>query len=432
MNYKDSIDYLENIAVLGGRLGLESITRLLDKLSNPQHQLKVIHVAGTNGKGSISNLLKSILMAGNYSVGLYNSPSILSYRETISLNADTISEDDFAKIASKIEACCNQLLKEGHPQPTVFECTTALALDFFAANHVDIAIVEVGLGGALDATNVFTNPLVSVITTIGYDHTEFLGNTLKEISTAKAGIIKKKTPVVVAPNDEVVLDVIMDMASALEAPFYYNKLEDIMSTLHECTLHGMTFSMSTPYFSYTNLFTQLIGQHQLINISVALMTIHVLNMHYPYTISNMAITDGLAKTYWPCRCEYIEKPIKMLIDGAHNESSMECFAQVLSSHCISTPITYLFGVLKDKDVHMMLKKMAPFSNTIFITVPLSDRGLPTEKLIVIATDYFEHVYPIDKMDLALEAAIAHAKKTNTMLCCVGSLYLSVPVRNLLR
>lgn len=432
MNYYESINYLENISVLGGHLGLENITRLLDKLSNPEKQLKVIHIAGTNGKGSVSNILKSILVASNHNVGLYNSPSILSFRETITINSKMITEDDFALTTSKISKYCNELLHEGHPQPTVFECTTALALEFFATKKVDIAIVEVGLGGILDATNVFTTPLVSVITSIGYDHTEFLGNTLHEIASAKAGIIKNKIPVIVAPNDQEVLSVLLNTASTLDAPCYYNKLTDIKSILHEESLQGMSFSMSTPYFTYDYLSTRLIGQHQLINISVALTTIYALNKHYDYNISEEAVATGIAKTYWPCRCEYIEKPINMLIDGAHNEASMESFINVLSSYCNSSPITFLFGVLKDKEVRMMLKKMAPYSNTIFITKPLSNRGLPTIELSTIAKDYFEYVFPIDEISEALQRAIEHAKKTNTLLCCVGSLYLSIPVWNLLR
>jgi len=431
VNYKESISYLENISA-PIHLGLENIMKLLDKLSNPQNQLKVIHLAGTNGKGSVSNILKSILMEANYNVGLYNSPSILSYRETISINSKIISKDDFAYATTKISKYCNELLDEGHPQPTIFECTTALALDFFASNNVDIAIIEVGLGGILDATNVFTTPLVSVITSIGFDHTEYLGNSLKEIASAKAGIIKKEIPVVIAPNDEDILEVIMNISSSLNAPLYYNAPTDIVTIIHNSTLQGINFSMSTPYFTYSNLFTTLIGAHQLTNISVALMTIYVLTKHYNYMIPAPAVTNGLHKTYWSCRCEYIETPIKMIIDGAHNESSMESFTHVLSAHCTSIPITFLFGVLKDKEVSIMLKKMALFSNTIFITAPLSTRSLPLPELTSIAKEHFENVYPIDELYEAYQEAVNYAKKTNTLLCCVGSLYLSIPFRDWLR
>lgn len=429
MNYKESIIYLDNIPKLNSPLGTENILRLLNKMNNPQNNLKVIHVGGTNGKGSVSNMIKSILLEESYNVGLFNSPYILSYRETITYNNEMISEEYFAKIMSNISLYCKELVEENHPHPTAFECYTALALEFFNLMSVDFAIIEVGLGGQDDATNVFKSPLMTIITSIAYDHTEFLGNSLKEIASSKAGIIKYNTPLIVAPNSNEALEAIFNTASTLNSPYYYISNKELTTNIYQKDLMGMSFSIKTPYFDYQKLHMKLIGNHQLTNASLALMAIEILKNKYGYKISNNSVKLGIANTYWPCRCEYIEYPTPILIDGAHNEQSMDTFIQVLTSYCSNMPITFLFGILKDKKVEQLLQKIKPFSDTIFVTTPLSPRALPISELANISKKYFNNVNAIYDANEALKSAIEYSKKTGSLLCCVGSLYLSIPVRN---
>lgn len=428
MDYAQSITYFENIKPSKGAYGLTIIKKLLERLGNPHHKLKVIHLAGTNGKGSISNFLKTILMVQGYNIGLYNSPYISTPRETISFNALQIPESTFAEISDKIIITCTQLVNDGYEHPSAFECFTALAFQYFADINVDFAIIEVGLGGLNDATNVFDSPLLSIITSIDYDHTQFLGNTLESIAYAKAGIIKKDTPVVVAPNEVPVLKVINKKAQELDAPVFYTNWEDTIVTMYENNLSGMTFSITTPYFNYTQLSTTLIGEHQLVNILVLLTSLHVLSEKHGIIISDNSIKEGIAKTYWPCRCEYLNKPLHVLIDGAHNISSMNSLIQVLDTYCKETPITFLFGALSDKDVENMLSQMATYSNTIFITEPISPRSMSISELNCLSNNYFEQVIPNESLNQALEEALVYAKKHSTLLCCVGSLYLAIPVK----
>lgn len=428
MNYFESVLFLDELGKSGSEYGLASIYRLLHQLGNPQDCLKVIHVAGTNGKGTVTNILSNILHEGRYKVGLFNSPNILSYTETIKVNQCIISEADFAHVASTVKNACKILVAEGFSHPTVFECFTAIALTYFQMQSVDFAIIEVGLGGALDATNVFTNPLVTVITSISFDHMEYLGATIEEIAQAKAGIIKNQCPVVLSINPKEVLAILFSAALRHNCPTFFTGQNELELHLHKEGLDGMVFSIETPYFNYKELRTKLIGPHQLQNICTALTVISVLREKYHYTLTDFAVKNGLEKTYWPCRCEYLIKPIPIIMDGAHNEASLDSLLEVLKSYSNNQPITFLFGVLKDKDVEIMLKKMSQFADTIFTTMPLSQRALSLITLQAKSQMYFKNVEALQDPYEAFEAALSYAKKANTLLCCVGSLYLSIPLR----
>lgn len=429
MNYEQCVNYFENIKPSNEAYNLHSIKTLLELIGNPQNHLKIIHIAGTNGKGSVSNLLNGVLLEEGYHVGLYNSPYILTPKETIFYNHLTIPEKSFSALACMIIDTCKEIVANGLSHPSSFECMTALAIKYFYDMGVDFAIIEVGLGGLNDATNVFDSPLLSIITSIDYDHTQFLGNTIEAITHAKAGIIKRGVPVVVAPNQNAVLDVIHQKASSLNAPVYLINWEEVIITMYEDSLSGMTFSMRNPYFDHSLLRTRFIGEHQLINISVALTSLHVLTHIQKIPISDTAIKEGIAKTYWSCRCEYIKTPQPMLIDGAHNASSMNRFIQVLNTYCKDVPITFLFGALSDKDIDSMLKQLATYSQTIFVTEPLSPRSMPQLQLVKLAKEYFKQVMSYESLDNTLNQALAYAKKHSTLLCCVGSLYLAIPVKN---
>ncbi len=428
MNYEESVKFLEETEKSGSHYGLDSIIRLLSQLGNPNEALKVIHIAGTNGKGSVSNILSSVLVESGFKVGLFNSPHILSYTECIKLNQNTISKEDFAVCATHTRLACEALVAMNFPHPTAFECLTALTLLYFHTQAVDFAVIEVGLGGAEDATNVFSAPLASIITSISFDHMAFLGDTLTAIATAKSGILKSQSPAILAPNPDEVMQVLFNSCAQLKAPYFFASEPEISIEIHKESLTGMTFSMKTPYFEYQNLETRFIGNHQLINISVALTTLEVLKRHWLYDVPDSAVREGLRNTYWPCRCEYLTHPIPLIIDGAHNDASLTSLIQVLEKYCPTQGVTFLFGVLKDKTVASMLIQLSALTQTIFITEPLSQRALPLSELQLKCEKCFPEVFAIENRERAFDEALLHAKKTNTLLCCVGSLYLSIPLR----
>lgn len=429
MNLSQINAYLNQTTQIGSIYGLNQIFLLLNEINNPQDHLNVIHVAGTNGKGSVCNILSSILNHASFKIGLFNSPYILTYTETIQINGVSISEDVFIRSATRVIQAREKLISSHGISATNFECLTAIALDVFVQENVDIAIIEVGLGGLLDATNVFKHPLLTIITSIDYDHTGLLGSTLEEIASAKAGIIRPNIAVVCAPNEDKVVSVIKEQADLHQSLFLYVDPEKTFSLVHAMTLQKMIFSIQTPSFHYRQLVTPLIGTHQLENISVALTALDLLTKHQQLPILPSHVQQGLANTQWPCRCEYITEPFPLLMDGAHNVEGIQSLVQVLERTIFPQKITLLFGILKDKNISEILFLLSKISSTIILTLPSSERALPLDELYPIANQYFEHVYQDENMITALEMAVAHAKETNTFLCCAGSFYLSIPLRN---
>jgi dihydrofolate synthase/folylpolyglutamate synthase len=426
MNYSESLQYLNDIAAFGGELGLENINHLLDALEHPEKDLKVIHIAGTNGKGSVSHLTANILSAASYKVGLFTSPYILSYNEAIAINHQQISDDDFAHSTTLVKNACQHLIQKGYHQPTEFECLVAIALIYFKLQKTDYAVIEVGLGGRLDATNVFTTPLLSIITSISLDHTEYLGNTVEKIATEKAGIIKKGCPVVLGPSENSVFTVIKTLATKKQAPFYALSLEEtpVKETL---TAHYIrNFSVNNPYYQYENLSTKLLGKHQLININTALLGINVLKTHHNIVITEENIKSGIMNTTINCRCEYWQRPRPLLIDGAHNFDSTHALSQVLSEYFKDHEISILFGALGDKDVDGMLHLLSKHSKKIVLTLPLSGRAMPLESLATIARKYFDDITLLDDYKEAYTFAQSHS--THELICLVGSFYLVYPLR----
>ena len=429
MNINESIEYLDSITRIGSKLGLDSIETLLKKLGNPEKELKVIHVAGTNGKGSTCTTINNILIESGYKVGLYTSPYINNYYEIIQINNKIIEENLFYNYVNLVREQCNKLVEQGYAHPTIFEFITAIAFKYFKDNNIDCLVLEVGLGGREDATNVIDKPLVSVITSIGYDHTEYLGNTLESIAYNKGGIIKRNCPVVLAPNNDEVVSIIKNICNELDCKLFYNKEEEIKISIFEDTIHNTIFSVDTQYYTYDLLVTHMKGKHQIFNISTSLLVVCILKNIY--NINNGAIYKGILKSYIPCRLEYItDTTIPFLLDGGHNCEGVITFINAIKQYIDNKNIVLIFGALKDKPYIEMLNALLPYVKECIITEPINNRALKCdewEKVIInknnikIISDYKESVqYAISKAD------------KNSVICCVGSLYLVYLIRDYIR
>lgn len=369
-NYKEALQYLYGLtnyeikstfAYAPQYFDLKRVYRLLDALGNPHHHFRTVHVAGTKGKGSTCAMLASILQAAGYRTGLYTSPHLHTFRERIQVDGSYIPESAFAGLTHKIRPHAEQ-----DKELTTFEVATALAFAYFAQMGIEIGVVEVGLGGRLDATNVIL-PLVSVITTIGHDHMHILGKTLAEIAAEKAGIIKEGIPVVTAPQQPAALTVIQ------------SKCAEKRSALHEvgrewqwratqATLDGQTFTVAprlnrghdkdkTPYRA---LHTPLLGKHQLRNAAVVLATVETLRED-GFQISDAAVRQGLSRVFWPARFEVLGREPFFVVDGAHNVDSARSLAQTLTQFFPKLQPWFVLAILSDKDIAAILKQLLPLA-----------------------------------------------------------------------
>lgn len=426
MNYLESIHFFESIKKLGSKPGLDNINNLLAKLDNPQDNLRVIHVAGTNGKGSVCTMINNILSEEGYIVGQFSSPHIVDYNEIIRINTKPICNDDFAKYTSVIKEKCNELVAENKHHPTLFECQTALALLYFSMMHVDYVVLEVGLGGRQDATNVIKQPLVSVITSISLDHTDYLGDTIDKIAYEKAGIIKDQCPIVLSPNPYEVLTTVKKCALEKNAPFYYDSYKDIELDIIKSTLDATTYSVVTPNYSYNQLELSLLGDYQLYNTSTVLLTMEVLRQQ-GISISNKSIYSGLKYVKWACRMELLPMEQMVLLDGAHNIEGTKALVRFIQNHLSNQPITLVFGVLEDKEYEEMVKLLFPLVDTVILTKPLNERALSLDALYAIGKKYCSNI----DIKEAYRDAIDYGLETNNTVCCAGSLYLIGHIRKYL-
>ncbi len=428
MNYQESIAYLEEYGRLGSVYGLDRMEALLACLDNPHLALQMIHLAGTNGKGSVSNMISRVLCASGYRVGLFNSPYVLSYRETLQINHMAISESDFAQTMTRIASACDLLADEGHDHPTVFEMVTAAAFLYFQEQAVDFAVIEAGLGGLTDSTNVHPKPVLSLITSVSFDHMALLGASLSEIATAKAGIIKQGCPVISGLLDQEAMLPVISRAKSLDSPITIINPAGYNIHVFEKSLLGTRLSVNSSDLSYDSLLLPLLGTHQIQNLLMALETVHQLKDQGYDRITYQSVCLGIAQTRWTCRCEYIPGEVDILFDGAHNVESLSAFIQVLSEQ-VSKPVTLLFGVLGDKPFDKMVSLLSPFAQQIVVTQPLNPRALPVEVLEGLCKPCFNRVMAIKDPYRAFDYALELAKKTDTVLCCVGSLSLAIPLRD---
>ena len=403
MSYRDTVEYLYNLQKYGFKFGLENITKLMDSLDNPHRAFRTIHVSGTNGKGSTSQMIASILQSAGLKVGLFTSPHLLSFTERIRVNSMNISEEEVIDLAAHVKSIAESI---DDFSPTFFEVVTAMAMLYFQRNHVDMAVIEVGMGGRLDATNIIM-PEVSVITPVSYDHKEFLGKTLSEIAQEKAGIIKNTVPVVSAEQESSVGRVI-ETTGAQKHSHLYTYGKDFIGSLKASGRNGIIFDYHDDNLHEKDMRVSIIGKHQMMN---ACMAIKASSLGTAYLGNNLfdsqSMRKGLRDLTLSGRLEYRDDDPAFLFDGAHNPSAAGVLADILNELFLDLyqKRILILGIMNDKDIEGIMKPLFPFATDIILTRPAYDRAAHPEKLSQVAENlgYF-NTYRAPHVEDALRAA----------------------------
>ena len=446
MNYQDTWTFLDNLQFFKIKLGLDSMRMFLKELGSPQKELKYIHIAGTNGKGSVAVTLLTLLSKAGYKVGLYTSPHLSSVRERFRINNEYISEDEFAEEGSRIHDILNGR------QIMYFEFTTALAMLWFARRQVDLAILEVGLGGRLDATNVIT-PLVSVITNVSMDHEMYLGGTLAEIAYEKAGIIKENIPVVSGvgagdvENENVVFGVIDDRCRAMHAPLYlYGRDFFVEQASGKWDYWAMKRKDGCCKLreKISGLSHNLKGNYQMVNTGVALATLEILDQQ-GFAVDDGTIRNGLLEVSWPGRLEHFclaredksrvecgtPNSMNYLLDGAHNPAGVESLRAALNDFFDYDRLILMWAAMEDKDINKTLPVVAPLADTLILTKIDYDRSADPENLKeALPAELQDKAVCESSLSSALDRA-AELASDNDLVCIAGSLYMIGEARKLL-
>ncbi len=381
MNYEETIERIHGFQKYGSRLGLERMTVLMDILGNPQDSMQVIHVAGTNGKGSVCRYLASILQENGYRVGLYTSPYLERFTERIEFDGREISEEDLTECAAVVFDAVEKMLAEGYESPTEFELVTAIGFVYFSRKPIDILVLEVGLGGRGDSTNIIKAPLASVIVSISRDHMEVLGDTLVDIAREKAGIIKAGCPVISNVEDPAASAAIQEIAN--EKGCYFYDASRIKPQNVEKSLTGYSFTV-TGAFDYLGesfpVELSMIGMHQIANAVCALSVIEVLGKRGIIRVKVENVQRGIKRAYQKGRLEILRKDPWLIIDGAHNEAGVKSLARVAKEHFPGQRLLLVIGMLADKDVNRLVEEFCTISGDIAAAEPDNPRKLGAEDL----------------------------------------------------
>lgn len=413
MTYGQAMDYIEELGKLGSVMGLASMENLCEKLGNPQQDLSFIHIAGTNGKGSVLAFLSEILKAAGYRTGRYLSPVIFEYRERMQVNGRNISQKDLCRLMTDMKEICQELVKEGRPQPTAFEVETAMAFRYFKEKNCQIVVLETGMGGLLDATNIIPSPLVTVFTAIGFDHMKVLGGTLKEIAQNKAGIMKPGTLAAALKGEREVMEVLEGKAKELQVPLY---------TADPAQARGIRRSPKKQVFSYRdykNITIRLGGVYQIDNAVLALTAAELLKQA-GFPIPEKAVYQGFANAFWPGRFQVLGKDPCFIADGAHNWQGAVRLRETLQFYFTNRRIIYIIGVLRDKDQDKILQELCPLASQVLTIPTKGERGLSSYELAVKAKEYHDNVSALDSVQEAVELAYLLADK-DTVITAFGSL-----------
>lgn len=427
MNYKEAMNYIKKVGNFGSNYGLERTNRLLEILGNPHKKLNVIHIAGTNGKGSTTAMIASMLIEEGFNVGMYTSPFLEEFEERIQINRENIKKSDLADYVECIKEAVDKVIDEGYNHPTEFEIITCLMFKYFYDKKVDYAVVEVGLGGRLDSTNV-VNPLLTIITSISLDHTNILGSTLKEIAREKGGIIKKDTPLILYPQKEEALKELEAIAKEKSAKIYYIKetygeLIDIVK--------GNDFYQKVKIkgeFNTYNANLKLLGEHQILNCAVAVRAVEVLSKIQCFELKN--IEKGIENAKWIGRLEVLNKKPLVVIDGAHNIQGITTLKENVNKYFDYKNVILLIGILADKQVEDMIKVITPMSKHIIALTPHSDRAELGVKLKEEIEKINKNVESSESYETAFKKAVSIAKEDDLILV-TGSLYMIGEMRGII-
>lgn len=413
MTAEQARDYLREITKQSGMiLGLNPLKELLARLGNPQNQTRFLHIAGTNGKGSVGAMLRTILTKAGYRVGQYSSPAVFDPMEPWRIGEETIAPDEYAALVSRIRRQRDAMLREGQAVPTAFEIETALAFLYFAEQHCDMAVLECGMGGREDATNVIQTTMLSLLTSIGLDHTRFLGNTVAEIAAVKSGILRTGVPAVMQGQSEEAEQVIAALCQEQNSPLVVIKDEDMQ--LLSVDWDGTEFQYDGERWR-----TSLAGSWQMRNAAQAIAAARVLNAN-GVPVDDAAIREGLRDVRWSGRLETIARSPRVVLDGAHNPNAVARLCETLRQRKQpDDPLILVMGVLADKDYNEIAAEIAPLAETVYTVTPNNPRALDAEQLAECVRQYHDRVRACSMREAA-ERAMHDAGTAGTVLA-MGSL-----------
>ena len=424
----DAIERIHEFDRFGMILGLERMNVLLDKLGHPEKGLKVIHVAGTNGKGSVCRYMYEALRENGYKVGLYTSPFIECFNERIQYDGGMISDEELSIYTKMAVEKTEEMVSEGLDSPTEFEVVTAVAFLYYAAKQTDFVILEVGLGGTGDSTNVIEKPLISIITSISYDHTDRLGNTLEEIAGEKAGIIKPGVPVVSNVEQPEAAKVIARKAYQSEARFY--DATKLKYGIKRESAFGYEFDMDIYGTDYSEVKISMPGRHQVENAKTALTALEILRKQGVIKVHRDKLYKGFEQARQPGRFEVFEGEPLFVLDGAHNQAGAEALKKAVKDCFPDEKILMVTGMLKDKDIDSILDNFCEITDTFIAAEPDNPRKLPAAELADKLKGKGATVRVAANADEALKTAVEHEMNPRVILCA-GSLYLISAIRGIL-
>lgn len=419
MTKDEAWNYIEEINKAGSVLGLESMTELLERLDNPQEKLKVVHIAGTNGKGSVGAFLEQILIDAGYRVGRYVSPTIFSYFERFQINKEYMSEDDFKRILSTVKNVSDQMVENGFNRPTAFETETAVAFLYFVNKQTDIVLLETGMGGTSDATNVCRRPLCSILTSISKDHMQFLGNSIYDILNAKLGIIKEGVPCISDVMEDEMKKIWLDKCENMKSPHIMTDIGQLSVT--DNTLNGIQFTYKEKEYMIC-----MLGKHQVNNSILAIEAADVLSK-LGFDLDYVNIRRGLHNAKWQGRFQKISDEPPVYVDGAHNEGGWLALKANIEDYFAGKQLIYVCGVLKDKEYKKMIQLLTPYTDWFIAVTPDSPRALSGRRLSEYAEGYVKNSMSC-ALDKAMDKAFELAKGfSNPIILVYGSLSFIGPV-----
>lgn len=427
MNYDEARAYAAEIGKTGTVLGLESMKNLMRELSDVQNELSVIHIAGTNGKGSVGAFLESALLADGKKVGRYTSPAVFEPLEVWRVNGKAISGEEYAREMSQVRSACLRMTARGLAHPTLFEVETALAFLWFYRENCDYVLLETGMGGGTDATNIIEKPVCAVITSVSMDHMKFLGDSIEEIAAAKAGIIKPGCPAVSVRQCGAAAEVIAKAAKQQGAPLTvadaaeaYAQIRNAADCAGECeTTRRLPPEISYDYPGVGRISPALAGMYQIENSYLAVAVLHEI-----LRIPPEEIRAGIAAARWPGRFETISENGRFVIDGAHNEDAAQKLRDTIQNYFTNRKITYIIGVLADKEHEKMLRTMLPLADRVYTVTPPNARALPAARLAEEAARFHGSVTACESIAQAVEQADLHTPPDGVILAFGSLSYLA--------
>ncbi|ATW28574.1 bifunctional folylpolyglutamate synthase/dihydrofolate synthase [Candidatus Formimonas warabiya] len=419
MNYDESMEYLKGLTKFGINLGLGRIRSLLSRLGHPEEKVEFVHVGGTNGKGSTCAMLASMLQQSGMRVGLFTSPHLHSYTERIRINEKEIKKEEIAELLTMMRSHLDAMVQDGVEHPTEFEVSTALALYYFAREKVDLAVMEVGMGGEIDSTNVIL-PRLAMITNVGMDHMDYLGSTLEDIARVKSGIIKENRDVITAVDHPRALAIIRERAKEKNAPLWEHGIDFSVEPL-SYSHQGQIFNCTVKNTVFPNLKVPLRGRHQLVNAALAVAGAVKLG------IGAAAIRKGLALTDWPCRLETVRENPLIVIDAAHNHHGIKVLVDALQQYWPDRKKILLLGMLADKEREKVAAEIAPLVEKAVVTKPNSPRAGAWQQVAEFVRPYVKEIAVEENISHAVDLALTWAGSED-MILITGSIYMVAEAR----